>query len=74
MTLKRLFATSRDGKIKTTTVHISPLNCRRDLLHGWRLTKKISSTLLSTTRRKTSIEAIRSIDRLSTTKNDACDR
>ena len=64
MTLKRLFATSRDGVIRITTVHISPLNFRRDLLHGWRLTKKISSMLLSTTRRKTNIEAIRPIDGL----------
>jgi hypothetical protein len=58
MTLKRLFATSQGGKIRITTVDISPLNCRRDLLHGARLTRKISSTPLSTTRRKTNIEAI----------------
>ena len=64
MTLEKLFATSRDGKIKITTVPISLLNLRRDLLHGWRLTKKMSSTLLSMTRRKTSIEAIRPIDGL----------
>ena len=56
-----------------TTVLISLLNFRRDLLLGWRLTRKISSMLLSTTRRKTNIETSRPVDGLSTTKNDACD-
>ena len=32
MASKRLFATSRDGKIKITTVHILPLNFRPDFV------------------------------------------
>src|ERR1700733_12083015 len=56
MVSRKLSATSQDGKIKITKVHISALNCRPVLLPEHRWKEMTSSALLLTTMRRITLK------------------